>query len=337
MMNGPTLLRTFGAHRALIITALAAGLLLACTDRRSAAAASGTDPDRAGTATETPPTADPKPRTDAPDANPYYVNHKNTPPIVDGFAILARDPATGDLGAAIVSRSPAVGPLAIGARAGVGCVVAMGNVAGQRVARALRALERDRTNEPDTSTGSILDHMIAEDDKLRRHCLLGILDSEGDAAAHPSSQTNCGALTSDNLVIVAFSVTAAAQTPRLVERWAESAALPLDERLFTALQAAVEIANEDARSWPARSAALLVTRQNAGPFGRSDRLIDIRVDYHGAPTQRLGEVLEVARQAFVAPRLLQMQKLLPIDDPIRKSNSQWIRRIRRRIPLGATD
>jgi hypothetical protein len=112
------------------------------------------------------------------------------------FSIVARDPATGDLGVAVASKFLAVGSVVPWARAGVGALAtqALANVTyGPAGLAALAAGEDAR---------SVVERLTAADDG-RTERQLGVVDAHGGAASHTGSGclTWAGGRTADGVAI----------------------------------------------------------------------------------------------------------------------------------------
>jgi uncharacterized Ntn-hydrolase superfamily protein len=209
------------------------------------------------------------------------------------FSIVARDPATGDLGCAVQSKFLAVGAGAIHARAGIGAVAtqALSNISFGP--RGLALLEAGATAQ------QALDALVASDSLPQRR-QAAIVDAEGRAAAHTGSgctgwaghvvgkETSC----QGNMLVSRATVDA------MAEAMETGLDMRFPERLLCAL-AAGQAAGGDARGQ--QSAALLVVRAGGGYGGYSDRLIDLRVDDSPLPIEELQRLLGLHRLHFERP------------------------------------
>jgi len=217
------------------------------------------------------------------------------------FSIVARDPATGDLGVAVASKFLAVGSVVPHARAEVGALAtqALANVtygpegldllaAGVSAAEAVRRL--------------------TEADAGRDQRQLGIVDAAGGSASYSGS--GCipwaGGRTLDGVAAQGNLLAGAQVVDALIETFAAGGA-PFPELLVRALEAADE-AGGDRRG--RQSAALLVVRAGGGYGGGSDRWIDLRVDDHPTPPGELSRLLELNHLYLDRPATAD---LLPID------------------------
>jgi len=205
------------------------------------------------------------------------------------FSVVARDPATGDLGVAVQSKFLAVGPVVVHARAGVGAVAtqAWANVSYGPRGLDLLAAGADARQAVDVLTG-------ADDGRDQRQ--LGIVDAAGAAAAFTGAAcpdwaghvAGEGFACQGNILVSGATVEAMAGAMR-------DAARPFPERLVAAL-AAGQAAGGDARGQ--QSAALLVVRPGGGYGGLSDRLLDLRVDDHATPIDELRRLLDLHELYF---------------------------------------
>ena len=209
------------------------------------------------------------------------------------FSIVARDPATGDLGCAVQSKFLAVGAGVIHARAGIGAVAtqALSNVSFGP--RGLVLLEAGATAQ------QALDVLVASD-ALPQRRQTALVDAAGRAAAHTGSGctgwaghvVGNGVSCQGNMLVSRATVDAMSQ---VMETGLD---LQFPERLLGAL-AAGQAAGGDARGQ--QSAALLVVRTEGGYGGHSDRMIDLRVDDSPAPIEELRRLLELHRLHFERP------------------------------------
>lgn len=200
------------------------------------------------------------------------------------FSIVARDPATGDLGIAVQSKYFGVGSVVPHARADVGALAtqARGNILFGP--QGLGQLEAGVT--PDET----IERLLA-DDPLAAQRQIGIVAADGTSATYTGSETlpwsggkqGNGYAAQGNLLAGPEVVDAMAATFETTEG-------DLATRLITAL-AAGQAAGGDARG--RQSAALLVVRTGAGYMGANDRLIDLHVEDHPTPIKELYRLLGI--------------------------------------------
>ncbi|HEX7472108.1 MAG TPA: DUF1028 domain-containing protein [Candidatus Limnocylindrales bacterium] len=217
------------------------------------------------------------------------------------FSIVARDPATGDLGVAVQSKFLAVGAVVPWARAGVGAVAtqSFANVAygpdglnllaaGATAADALASLVRS--------------------DALREQRQAGIVDGRGASVSHTgrSCLAWAGGRTGDGFAAQGNILAGGVVVDGLVDTYL-AGRRPFPELLVECLVAA-DAAGGDRRG--RESASVLVVRDAAGYGGGNDRWIDLRVDDHPDPIGELTRILDLSR--LYADRPVPAD-LLPLD------------------------
>lgn len=213
------------------------------------------------------------------------------------FSIVARDPATGDLGVATQSKFIAVGAVVPWARAEVGAVATQAQA---NVSFGPQGLER---MEAGTAPAEVIEALVGEDPQARVR-QVGMVDARGRTAAFTGEEclawaghaVGAGYCTLGNIL-------ASEDVVQAMARAYEAAEEDLPERLLAALDAGQE-AGGDRRGQ--QSAALLVVRQGGSYGGFTDRYIDLRVDDHPTPIVEL-------RRAFQIYDLTLLQREDPED------------------------
>jgi uncharacterized Ntn-hydrolase superfamily protein len=205
---------------------------------------------------------------------------------VHTYSIVARDPATGELGVAVQSHWFSVGPLVVWAESEVGAVATQSFVepsygpiglqlmrAGVPAPLALRALT------------------VGDFNRERRQ--IAFLDSKGTVAAHTGALCigAAGHRTGVDYSVQANLMENDKVWPAMAAAF-ESAKGDLAERMLQALEAA-EKAGGDVRG--KQSAALVVVRGKSTGKPWLDRTFDLRVDDHPAPLVELRRLVEVQR------------------------------------------
>jgi len=220
------------------------------------------------------------------------------------FSIVARDPATGDLGVAVQSKFLAVGAVVPWARAGIGAV------ATQAAANVAYGPDGLRAMEDGATADEALARLVAADD-LRDHRQVGLVDAAGRAASHTGRHCFdwAGGRTGDGYAAQGNILAGAGVVDALVDRFL-AGGLPFPERLVACL-ADADGAGGDRRG--RQSAALLVVRAGGGYGGGNDRWIDLRVEDHADPIGELGRILALQRLYFDRPAAAD---LLPLDDDL---------------------
>jgi uncharacterized Ntn-hydrolase superfamily protein len=217
------------------------------------------------------------------------------------FSIVARDPATGDLGVAVASKFLAVGAVVPWARAGVGAI------ATQALANVTFGAEGLRQLEAGVSAAHALAALTEADDG-RADRQAGIVDAAGRSATYTGRGclTWAGGRTADDVAVQGNILTGPGVVDAVLDTFvASDGAFP--DRLLEALLAG-DRAGGDARG--RQSAALLVVREAAGYGGADDRWLDLRVDDHLDPIPELERVLGVWHVLYERP---DPGDLLPID------------------------
>lgn len=201
------------------------------------------------------------------------------------WSILARDPATGEIGAAVATRFFAVGALCPAAEGGVGAVCTQALVNPLWRTDAL-ALLRDGA-APQTA----LARLVAAD-AGRAHRQLHLMAADGRIAAHTGAECVdwCGHVAGPDVSVAGNMLAGPQVIAATRDAFLASAGRPLAERLLVALEAG-EAAGGDRRG--RQSAALLVASRDPYPD------LDIRTDDHPDPLAELRRLLGVARERFV--------------------------------------
>jgi uncharacterized Ntn-hydrolase superfamily protein len=198
------------------------------------------------------------------------------------YSIVARDPATGELGGAVQSHWFSVGSIVLWARPGVGAVATQSVAEASYGPNALDLIAAGRT------PAAALDELLAADEQARFR-QLGAIASTGEPAARTGE--GCIPHAGD---AQGEDHSAQANLMASPEVWgAMSAAFgsaegPLARRLLAALRAA-EAAGGDIRG--RQSSALVVVPASGEPW---ERVVELRVEDHPEPLAELGRLLDVA-------------------------------------------
>ena len=201
------------------------------------------------------------------------------------YTILARDPQTGELAAAVATRWPAVGAVVPWVEPGVGVVATQaftnielgphGLVAMRRGLPALAALTE------------VLAHESQPGDRQ-----LGLLDAAGNSAGHTGSSCvrEAGHIAQRNVIVLGNMLASQDVLPQMVEAFRDASG-DVAERSLAALRAG-DRAGGDVRGHG--SAALLVA-PGGTDASAIDRRFDLRVDAAAAPLEELARLLELGR------------------------------------------
>ena len=204
------------------------------------------------------------------------------------YSIVARDPATGEGGAAVQSHWFSVGSLCVSARPGVGAVATQSVV---EPAYAHGGLDRLSGGE---DAGAALAAMLAAD-PLARLRQVAVLPASGPPVAHTGADciAHAGHVTLPDASCQA-NMMAADTVPEAMAAAFTKAGGDLAARLLAALQAA-EREGGDVRG--RQSAALLVAPREGRAW---ERIVDLRVEDHGDPIAELARLVDLHRAYALA-------------------------------------
>jgi uncharacterized Ntn-hydrolase superfamily protein len=217
------------------------------------------------------------------------------------YSIVALDPDTGELGAAVQSHWFSVGSLCTWARPGVGAVATQSVVEPAHGPHALDRLEKG------AGAADALAELIAAD-PLGAVRQVGVVDASGGVAVHTGSDCiPCAADATGAHWTCQANMMARDTVPAAMSVGFEHAAGDLADRLMAALEAA-EGEGGDVRG--RQSAALLVVP----PEGEAWRTrVDLRVEDHRDPLAELRRLLGLQRAYELAGRA---DELMAADEPV---------------------
>ena len=201
--------------------------------------------------------------------------------IVLTYSIVARDPESGQLGAAVQSRAFCCGAGVLWARPGVGVVATQSYAERSYGPLGLHLLEGGKT--PEQALAALV---AADSDQAVRQ--VAILAADGSAAAHTGADciADAGHLTGDGFSVQANIMRNRSVWPAMAEAFA-AASGPLARRLLAALDAAEEAGGD----WRGMQAAGLLVVPAEGR--RWETLVDLRVDDHPEPLRELRRLLDL--------------------------------------------
>lgn len=205
---------------------------------------------------------------------------------VSTYSIVARDPATGNLGVAVQSHWFSVGSAVPWAEAGVGAVATQSFV---EISYGPLGLEAMRSGVSATKALKDLIEKDAHSDVRQ----VAFVDHTGRAAAHTGSGCIPGAghRTGEGYSVQA-NLMLTDEVPDAMARAYEKSSGAFAERLLAALRAAQQ-AGGDIRG--KQSAAVLVVRAEPSAEPWTDRLIDLRVEDNDHPLTELDRLLKLHR------------------------------------------
>jgi uncharacterized Ntn-hydrolase superfamily protein len=202
------------------------------------------------------------------------------------YSIVARDPATGELGVAVQTRWPNVGASVPWAEAGVGAVATQ-----SFTLESYGPLGLARMREGATAP-EVLRALLAEDPG-RDVRQVGIVDASGrtDAWTGPRCVREAGHVVRDDVSVQANMMERPTVWSAMAAAYDEAASrsVPLTDRLVAAMRAA-EGEGGDVRG---RQSAALIVVPATGPAW--SRVFDLRVADHRAPLDELERLIRLQR------------------------------------------
>lgn len=281
------------------------------------------------------------PATDtAPALDPFFFSNRGGEPVhLAGAAIVARDPVTGDLAYASLATCPGAGGIQVDGRAGVGIVALFGGAPLEWKAAGLARLASGASAE------AVVKALVGEDPAAHKTAQLVVLDAQGRTAAHTGIHAANRAYHVLEPDVAAFGVnlTPADVAEQMLAAYKANLDLPMPERLLLALEGGHRAPLRGARPRtgvtdkmrPSIASVLLLLRAGAGYDAASDRLVDLRCDFHSEPLEQLRGLYRVWVEGVLGPRLRQTQRAIQdLQSPTYKANDAWLTRLRLRVPLG---
>jgi len=209
-------------------------------------------------------------------------------PLVHTYSIVARDPATGEMGVAVQSHWFSVGSIVTWAEAGVGAIATQSFIDPGYGARGL-ALMRGGVSAPDALA------QLLEADEQRGGRQVAMIDMAGRVSAYSGASAIAAA---GQHIGAGYSVQANMMANDRIwpamSRAFESATGDLADRMLAALDAA-DAAGGDVRG--RQSAALLIVKAKGTnrPWVGADRTFDLRVDDNPEPLKELRRLVRLQR------------------------------------------
>ena len=209
-------------------------------------------------------------------------------PLVHTYSIVARDPATGEMGVAVQSHWFSVGSIVTWAEAGVGAIATQSLV---DPSYGPKGLELMRQGVP---APKALAQLVAAD-AGRNGRQVAMVDATGavDAYTGPGAIAAAGHHVGAQYSVQANMMGRPTVWPAMAKAF-EAATGPLADRLIAALEAA-EREGGDVRG--RQSAALLIVKAKATgkPWVGGDRVFDLRVDDHPQPVAELKRLVRLQK------------------------------------------
>jgi len=213
--------------------------------------------------------------------------YKTTEPLAHTFSIVARDPATGQMAAAVQSHWFSVGSSVIWGKSGVGVVATQSFIKKSYGPQGLGLMERGETPQ------QALDELLKQDpgSEVRQ---VAFLNTKGQSAVYTGKM--CIDYATDRHganYSVQSNMMLTDQVSKSMERtFLQNANLPLAERLLACLKAA-QAAGGDIRG--KQSAAIIVVSGTPAKEPWNDKLVDLRVDDSDNPIPELDRLLKLQR------------------------------------------
>ncbi len=207
-------------------------------------------------------------------------------PLAHTFSIVARDPKTGEMGAAVQSHYFSVGPVVPWAEAGVGAVATQSLVLIDYGPNGLDLMKKGLTAR------QALDSLLAADPHNEGR-QVAMVDAQGNVAAYtgksciPFAGHHTGAQYSTQANLMASDKV----WPAMAEAF-EKAQGDLGERMLQALEAGQK-AGGDIRGM--QSAAIVVVKAKSSGKPWADRVYDLRVEDSPEPIQELRRLMRLRR------------------------------------------
>ena len=215
-----------------------------------------------------------------------------TAPLAHTYSIVARDPATGQLGVAVQSHYFAAGTVVTWAEAGVGAVAtqAFGEPSYGKLGLDLM---RAGKSAPDALAG------LLASDAMREVRQVAMVDRKARVAAHTGSITipEAGHIVGDGFSVQANMMLKNSVWPAMAEAY-RAADGELVDRLLAALDAA-EVEGGDIRG--RQSAAILIVEGTSTGRPWIDTIFDLRVDDAAEPLLEIRRLVSI-RRAYIHER-----------------------------------
>ena len=208
---------------------------------------------------------------------------------INTFSIVASDPKDNSYGVAVASKFLAVGSIVSWAKSEVGAIATQAHVKIAFGPDGLQMLEGGR------SASEVLSALISDDPGAETR-QLAIVDAHGGVAAHTGIKCHewAGHLIGDHFSCQG-NILVGSETLEAMETSFVSTEGELSDRLIAALEAG-DAAGGDSRG--KQSAAILVVKPGGGYGGDTDLYLDLRVDDHQDPVNKLSRLVEMHHLFF---------------------------------------
>lgn len=202
------------------------------------------------------------------------------------YSIVARDPATGQMGVAVQSHWFSVGSVVVWAEAGVGAVATQSFVEPSYGPLGLDLMRAGK------SAPQALAALLASDEG-REVRQVAMVDTKGRVAAHTGSRCipAAGNEVGDQFSVQANLMENAKVWPAMAKAYREAQG-DLAERMLAALDAAQSVGG-DIRG--RQSAALLIVKGESSGKPWADKVFDLRVEDNPEPLKELRRLVQLQR------------------------------------------
>lgn len=202
------------------------------------------------------------------------------------YSIIARDPATGEMGVAVQSHWFSVGSLVTWGEAGVGVVATQSFVDPSYGPLGLALMKAGRTAQQALEA-------LKQADPRPEVRQVAMLDAKGNVAAHTGEKCipAAGHIVGENFAVQANLMLNDEVWPAMAAAF-RNAQGHLADRLLSALEAA-QAAGGDIRG--KQSAAILIVRAESTGQPWADRVMELRVEDHPGPVQELKRLVRLHR------------------------------------------
>ncbi len=209
-------------------------------------------------------------------------------PLVHTYSIVARDPATGDIGVAVQSHWFSVGSIVTWAEAGVGAVATQSFVDPGYGQRGLD-LMRSGAAAPD----ALQQHVTKDAQRDGRQ--VAMIDASGRVSAYTgkSAIAAAGHHVGSHFSVQANMMANERVWPAMAAAF-ESSRGDLADRMLAALEAA-EREGGDVRGRQSAAILIVKARSTGRPWAGADRLFDLRVEDHPRPVEELRRLIRLQR------------------------------------------
>jgi uncharacterized Ntn-hydrolase superfamily protein len=220
------------------------------------------------------------------DAQPLPGAAQDKDVLIATYSIVACDLEAKEWGVGVSSRVKSVGNAVPWAKANIGAVATQASTNKSYGPNGLELLAKGKTAEEVVKE-------LTKEDKNAEVRQLGVIDGKGNAFAFTGSKCGefAGHKVGKNYACQGNILAGEAVINDMAKAFEETKG-PLAWRLQAALDAAEKAGGDKRVKNKFNSAAMLVVRENAGADGKSDRLIDLRVDDNKEPLVELARLLQ---------------------------------------------